>query len=74
MSTSDSQMKTYYRERAPIYDRVYSYPERQNDLRFLESYVSNELEGLDILEIVAGTGYWTQFISQRANEKKRVAS
>ena len=67
MNTSDGQMKVYYKERAPVYDRVYSFPERQNDLRILESYIPCELEGLDILEVAAGTGYWTQFISQKAN-------
>lgn len=59
-------MKTYYRERAPLYDRVYNYPERQKDLRFLEDYVGQQFAGFDVLEIAAGTGYWTQFISQKA--------
>jgi 2-polyprenyl-3-methyl-5-hydroxy-6-metoxy-1,4-benzoquinol methylase len=59
-------MKTYYKERAPIYDKVYNYPERQNDLRFLEDYVRQQITGFDVLEIAAGTGYWTQFISQKA--------
>ena len=31
-------MTPYYRERAPVYDAVYGYPERQADLRFLESH------------------------------------
>jgi len=38
-------MKTYYRNRAPVYDRVYAYPERQQDLRFLEQYVAAQMEG-----------------------------
>ena len=59
-------MKDYYKERAPVYDRVYAYPERQDDLRFLEEYVSDQFEGKDVIEIAAGTGYWTQFISQYA--------
>ncbi len=59
-------MKAYYKERAPVYDQVYRYPERQNDLRFLEDYVTQSFAGLDVLEIAAGTGYWTQFISQKA--------
>lgn len=59
-------MKAYYKERAPVYDQVYHYPERQNDLRFLEDYVTQSFAGLDVLEIAAGTGYWTQFISQKA--------
>lgn len=60
-------MKTYYQERAPVYDRVYHYPERQNDLRFLEDFVARQFAGLNVLEIAAGTGYWTQFIARKAH-------
>jgi SAM-dependent methyltransferase len=63
----DSKMQSYYKKRAPIYDRIYSYPERQEDFRYLETYISEYLSGLDVLEIAAGTGYWTQFIRARAN-------
>ena len=66
MEQSDAQMKKYYRERAPIYDRVYSYPERQEDLRFLENYIAEQFKGRDVLEVAAGTGYWTQFILQKS--------
>ncbi len=59
-------MKAYYKERAPIYDKVYQYPERQEDLRYLEEYIPNELSELNVLEIAAGTGYWTQFIASKA--------
>ncbi len=64
---SDLEMKAYYRDRAPIYDRVYFYPERQEDLRFLESYIPQQFVGCSVLEIAAGTGYWTQFIATHAN-------
>lgn len=60
-------MKRYYKERAPVYDRVYHYPERQADLRFLESYIPKQFSGLKVIEIAAGTGYWTQFISNAAS-------
>ncbi len=66
MDSTDSRMKSYYRERAPVYDHVYAYPERQNDLRFLEDYIPEQFTGLDVLEIAAGTGYWTQFIAPEA--------
>ncbi len=65
-SDNDFEMKAYYKERAPIYDKVYAYPERQEDLRFLEAYIPKQLAGLDVLEIAAGTGYWTQFIARSA--------
>jgi len=60
-------MKTYYQKRAPVYDNVYQYPERQTDLRFLEEYIARQFSGLNILEIAAGTGYWTQFIAKHAS-------
>jgi demethylmenaquinone methyltransferase/2-methoxy-6-polyprenyl-1,4-benzoquinol methylase len=56
-------MRNYYRQRAPVYDRVYAYPERQDDLRFLEEHIPGQLEGLSVIEVAAGTGYWTQFIA-----------
>ncbi|MCB1760745.1 MAG: class I SAM-dependent methyltransferase [Gammaproteobacteria bacterium] len=64
MTDDDSDMKRYYRDRAPIYDRVYAYPERQDDLRYLERYIPTQFAGLDILEVAAGTGYWTSFLSR----------
>lgn len=60
------EMASYYRERAPVYDRVYQYPERQGDLRFLESHIPEALRGRRVLEVAAGTGYWTQCLSQTA--------
>jgi ubiquinone/menaquinone biosynthesis C-methylase UbiE len=67
MDTSDSVIRDYYRQRAPVYDRVYAYPERQDDLRFLESHIPQQFAGKDVIEIAAGTGYWTQFIAKSAN-------
>lgn len=67
MKNSDLAMKSYYKERAPVYDRVYQYPERQKDLRFLENYIAEQLQGLDVLEVAAGTGYWSQFINRTAD-------
>lgn len=56
-------MLSYYKERAPVYDRVYHYVERQDDLRFLEKHVPEVLRNKNVLEIAAGTGYWTQYIA-----------
>ena len=46
-------MRAYYRERAPVYDRVYAYPERQDDLRWLEAAIPAALADRDVLEIAA---------------------
>lgn len=62
----EDTMQGYYRKRAPVYDRVYAYPERQSDLRWLEEEIPSLLSGRRVLEVAAGTGYWTRFISRRA--------
>lgn len=56
----------YYRERALEYDRVYRKPERQPELRVLEDWLAEMLAGHNVLEVAAGTGYWTQFFAPRA--------
>jgi ubiquinone/menaquinone biosynthesis C-methylase UbiE len=59
-------MVEYYQQRAPYYDRAYEIPERQSDLRRLQELVPAALAGLDVLEVAAGTGYWTQFVAVTA--------
>ncbi|MES9962087.1 MAG: class I SAM-dependent methyltransferase [Candidatus Sedimenticola sp. 20ELBAFRAG] len=63
----EAEMKVYYRDRAPDYDLVYSYPERQDDLRYLENYIPGLFSNLDVIDVAAGTGYWSQFIISQAN-------
>ena len=53
-------MEIYYRDRAPEYDKFYQVPERQHDLKRLKSWLVEHVRGRDILEIAAGTGYWTE--------------
>jgi demethylmenaquinone methyltransferase/2-methoxy-6-polyprenyl-1,4-benzoquinol methylase len=63
----DTNMRAYYSERAAYYDRVYAIPERQSDLRLLESRVVETFRSSNLLEIACGTGYWTRLISPVAN-------
>jgi ubiquinone/menaquinone biosynthesis C-methylase UbiE len=56
-------LQAYYGARAREYDRVYAKPERQEDLRKIESWLPGVFGGLAILEVACGTGYWTQFLS-----------
>ncbi len=56
-------MRAYYLKRAAVYDHVYGYPERQRDLAFLRSYVARQFARRNVLEIAAGTGYWTAVIA-----------
>jgi SAM-dependent methyltransferase len=53
----------YYQQRAPEYDEVYAKPERAADLAELERLLPPLVAGRRVLEIAAGTGYWTQVIA-----------
>ncbi len=59
-------MVQYYARRATEFERIYSKPERQDDLRRLESMLSECFTDLDVLEIACGTGYWTQIAALSA--------
>ena len=64
MATSkDTAIQDYYRERAPVYDEVYAYPERQADVTQLQEIIPALLADQQLLEVAAGTGYWTQYIA-----------
>ena len=52
-------MQHYYRDRAPTYERVYHKPERQADLRAMEAALPALFAGRRVLEVAAGTGWWT---------------
>lgn len=56
----------YYRARAAEYDRVYAKPERQADLAQLRAWLAGVLAGRRVLEIAAGTGWWTDVYADRA--------
>jgi SAM-dependent methyltransferase len=53
-------LEDYYRSRAPEYDRFYQRPERQNDLARLRAWLTDHVRGRTVLEVAAGTGYWTE--------------
>jgi SAM-dependent methyltransferase len=52
-------MRSYYAQRAAIYERVYHKPERQADLRAMEAWLPGVFAGSDVLEVACGTGWWT---------------
>jgi len=56
----------YYQQRAPEYDEVYAKPERQDDLAELKRLLPLLVAARNVLEIAAGTGYWTQVIASAA--------
>jgi ubiquinone/menaquinone biosynthesis C-methylase UbiE len=61
-----SEIAEYYRERAAEYDAVYAKPERQQDLAKLRGLLSPLVAGQRVLEVAAGTGYWTRVLSGSA--------
>jgi hypothetical protein len=52
-------MAQYYARRATVYERVYHRAERQPELRALEARVAHTFAGRRVLEVAAGTGWWT---------------
>lgn len=62
----DADLANYYRRRAAEYDDVYVKPERQADIARLATALRSLCAGRRVLEVAAGTGYWTVHVSQSA--------
>ena len=60
-------LEAYYTRRANEYEDIYKRPERQNNLRSLESILRSLFRDRHVLEIACGTGYWTQYIANSAS-------
>jgi len=60
-------MKEYYRQRASQYDRFYEVPERYRDLVRLKAWLVERVRGRTVLEVAAGTGYWTEVAATAAD-------
>lgn len=56
----------YYKDRAKEYEKVYSKPERQDDLLIAGQTLQEMFAGKDVFEIACGTGYWTVKIAATA--------
>ena len=56
---TEESMRQYYAQRAQVYERVYHKPERQRDLRAMESALAVPFAGRHVLEVACGTGWWT---------------
>lgn len=63
---ADADLPGYYAARAREYESIYDKPERQADLARLRALIPDYFVGRDVLEVACGTGYWTQFIAERA--------
>lgn len=58
-----TDLASYYRLRAAEYEGIYHKPERQDDLARLRRRLAVRLQGLRVLELACGTGYWTAVIA-----------
>lgn len=57
----------YYQDRAAEYDKIYSRPERQEDLQQAATLLQALFKDKDVLEVACGTGYWTERIARTAH-------
>jgi demethylmenaquinone methyltransferase/2-methoxy-6-polyprenyl-1,4-benzoquinol methylase len=71
---ANTKMQEYYARRAPEYERIYRKPERQNDLRMLETVVTAAVAGRSVLELACGTGFWTERLAAAARQLTAIDS
>jgi ubiquinone/menaquinone biosynthesis C-methylase UbiE len=64
--TAGTGTEKYYHHRAPEYDEVYSKPERQGDLLVIRGRLVGWFTGKHVLEVAAGTGWWTSVLADTA--------
>jgi ubiquinone/menaquinone biosynthesis C-methylase UbiE len=62
----NTDMVLYYKARAEEYEKIYSKPERQEDLKNATGLLQKLFTGKQVLEIACGTGYWTERIAASA--------
>jgi len=63
----NTDMVSYYKERANEYEKIYARPERQHDLLLATQMLQETFRDKEVLEIACGTGYWTKIISKTAD-------
>jgi len=62
----NADLVSYYKDRAEEYEKIYSKPERQEDLIAATGILQDIFTGKNVLEIACGTGYWTERIARSA--------
>ncbi|MEO8769467.1 MAG: class I SAM-dependent methyltransferase [Ferruginibacter sp.] len=63
----NTNLISYYSDRAKEYENIYLKPERQHDLKEAAIVLQNAFSNKNIFEISCGTGYWTEKIAKTAN-------
>lgn len=64
----NSDIVSYYKDRAKEYEKIYGKPERQSDLLVAGQILQNIFANKDVFEIACGTGYWTEKISATSHK------
>lgn len=62
----NTDMIAYYRERAKEYEKLYYKPERQEVLKQAANILQEIFNGMSLLEIACGTGFWTDKVAATA--------
>jgi ubiquinone/menaquinone biosynthesis C-methylase UbiE len=62
----NTDIVSYYKDRAAEYEKIYSKPERQEDLKNAAIILQEIFADKKVLEIACGTGYWTEKIAAKA--------
>lgn len=65
-SPASGSLAEYYQQRAAEYEEIYTRPQRQADLAELKRLLPGLVADRNVLEIAAGTGYWTQVLASAA--------
>lgn len=63
----NTNLQSYYTQRAKYYEEIYQYPERQTELADLTLQLQHWLKNKNVLEVACGTGYWTERYAEKAN-------
>ncbi|GGJ31475.1 class I SAM-dependent methyltransferase [Deinococcus roseus] len=61
-----TDLQKYYARRAREYERIYTRPERQQDIKDFTLHLQQEVQRFSVLELACGTGFWTERLSATA--------
>ena len=62
----NTDLIAYYKKRAKEYEKIYSKPERQDEIKSSTTLLQNIFADKTVFEIACGTGFWTEKIAQTA--------
>jgi demethylmenaquinone methyltransferase/2-methoxy-6-polyprenyl-1,4-benzoquinol methylase len=63
----NTDLVSYYKDRAKEYEKIYVKPERQDDLKTATGILQEIFAEKQVLEIACGTGFWTEKITVTAS-------